>query len=382
MSFQSNNDHQKLSIHRRGLLASAGLASVTALTAFPGPANSLAGDSGSFSGQQEGRKISGKEKSPAELMTPKTLKAIEKGLAYLARKQVRNGNFKGAFGSGSYAAGVATAGLSGLAFMAGGSVPGDGQYGQQVDRCGEYVMGNVSDSGFITVKSGGVSENMYGHGFAMLFLATLYGMTQKEEIAKKLRKAVKLTLKSQNRQGGWRYQPRPVDADLSVTVCQIMALRAARDSGINVPDDVRKKCIEYVKKSRNRDGSFTYTLGSGHSTMPLTAAGITSLYSAGIYDGPIIEKGLKYLNRFKPGGRGRGVGVNYYFYGHYYAVQAMWHAGGDYWNNWYPAIRDELIKSQRGDGSWTQGVGGKEYSTAMASIILQIPLNYIPVFAA
>ena len=44
----------------------------------------------------------------------------------------------------------------------------------------------------------------------------------------KLAKAVKLIRNTQNAQGGWRYQPRRTEADISVTICQVMALRAAR----------------------------------------------------------------------------------------------------------------------------------------------------------
>lgn len=328
------------------------------------------------------RKASPNEKSPAELMTEETLAAIEKAHQYLVRKQVRDGKFRGAFGNNGYAAGVATTSLAGLSFMAGGSVPGDGKYGRNVDLCAEYVSNNVRDTGYIALADDSVHENMYGHGFSMLFLAQVYGMTRRRELGEKLRRAVDLTVKAQNNQGGWRYQPQPVDADLSITICQIMGLRAARDAGIHVPDDVREKCINYVKKSRNRDGSFSYMPGSGHGSPAMTAAGVTSLYSAGIYEGPEVEQGLKVIDRTRPGKMvGMGMG-GHYFYTHYYSVQAMWHAGGDYWNNWYPAIRDELIKSQQGDGSWANDGGGPEYSAAMATIILQMPLNYLPVFAA
>ena len=68
----------------------------------------------------------------------------------------------------------------------------------------------------------------------------------------------------------------------------------------------------------------------------------------------------------------------HYFYGHYYAMQAMWAAGGDYWKEWYPAIRDELIGHQLPDGSWVDGIC-IHYATAMACIILQVPNNYLPI---
>ena len=41
----------------------------------------------------------------------------------------------------------------------------------------------------------------------------------------------------------------------------------------------------------------------------------------------------------------------HYFYGHYYATQAMWAAGGDCWKGGIPFIRDELLGLRAGDGS-------------------------------
>ena len=324
------------------------------------------------------RKNSTGEKSPAELLTPQAKRTIEKGLSFLRQRQVKSGRNQGAFGNSGLSSGVATCSLGGLALMCGGHAPGFGKFGKTIDNCIEFVLRNVQNTGFIAKTDNSARENMYGHGFSMLFLSQAYGMTQKKVIGDKLRKAVELTCKTQNDAGGWRYQPVKSDADLSITVCQIMGLRGARDAGIDVPDEVRTKCIEYVKRSQNRNGSFRYTLNGGHTTFAMTAAGVTSLYSAGIYEGEQVEKALQYLKKFKPNGVARG---GHYFYSNYYAVQAMWHAGGDYWNDWYPAIREQLITSQLADGSWSSSEAGPEYGAAMASIILQMPLNYLPVFS-
>ena len=57
-------------------------------------------------------------------------------------------------------------------------------------------------------------------------------MTRRHDLKEKLESAVKLIEDTQNqdgqtsRDGGWRYQPRQGDADLSVTVVQVLALRA------------------------------------------------------------------------------------------------------------------------------------------------------------
>ena len=183
-----------------------------------------------------------KEAEPDKLVDARTRKAIERGLKFLVRKQIKTGNLKGAMGQGGYAGGVATCGLSGLAFMCNGSAPGEGKYGDEIDRCVEFMIKSTNETGYVSTNAG--SENMYGHGFATLFMAQAYGMSPKKELGEKLRKSIKLIVDIQNAQGGWRYRPVKSDADLSITICQIMALRAARDAGINVPDETRKKCIE------------------------------------------------------------------------------------------------------------------------------------------
>ena len=318
----------------------------------------------------------------AEVITPKTQEAIDRGLTWLGKRQILSGRNEGAFGHSGYPGGVAVSSLAGLAFMCSGSPPGQGPLGKNIDRSVKFITGCVQETGYISVPGVG-QDNMYGHGFGMLFLSEAYGMMDQDDadahVGDKLRKAVKLTCQCQNDAGGWRYSPTKSDADLSITICQIMGLRAARDAGIHVPDEVREKCIDYVKKSQNADGGFRYQISSGgSSTFPLTAAGIVSLYSAGIYDGEPIDKALKWLMNYLPG-KG-SMNTSYFFYGHYYAVQAMWHAGGDYWRQWYPAIRDTLLARQGSDGSWPDAEVCPEFGTAMACIILQMPNNYLPIF--
>jgi hypothetical protein len=167
-----------------------------------------------------------------------------------------------------------------------------------------------------------------------------------------------------------------------VTICQVMALRAARNAGLKVPNETIDRCVDYVKRCQNADGGFRYMLqGGGDSQFPRSAAGVVALYSAGVYEGPEIERGLAYLDQFLPRGGGGGpVGQDgHFFYGHYYAVQAMWQAGGERWARWYPAIRDVLVSRQQPDGSWADPVCF-EYGTAMATIVLQMPDSSVPIF--
>jgi hypothetical protein len=310
----------------------------------------------------------------AEMMTAETDEAIKNGLIWLAQTQ----NPDGSFGSSTYRGNIAVTSVAGLAFMASGSSPGRGPYGAQIDKALMYVMENTSPSGFIAVVASSTHGPMYSHGFGTLFLAEAYGMTHRPEIREKLQKAVRLIIDSQNNEGGWRYQPVKRDADISVTICQINALRAARNAGLYVPKDTVDACIRYVKLSQNADGGFRYMLQGGASAFPRSAAGVVALQSAGEYDSKEVRDGVAYLRGYtreiKLGNR-----YSHYYYGHYYAAQAMWLRGGEDWAEWYPAIRNELLKRQSAQGYWTDSICN-EYGTAMALIILQIPNNYLPIF--
>jgi hypothetical protein len=306
--------------------------------------------------------------------TPQATQAIERGLEFLAKSQMPDGSV----GQSGFADTGITS-LAGIAFMAGGNLPGRGKYGDNVKRALDYVLQHAQPIGLLSENNGhGV---MYSHGFATLFLAEVYGMTGDDVVKERLQKAIELIQKSQNAEGGWRYTPAPLDADVSVTICQVMALRAARDAGIKVEKQVIDRAIEYVKKCQNADGGFSYMLGQGGSMFPRSAAGVATLFYAGVQQGKEIDSGLEYILRYKPGQpEAQGVGQSHYFYGHYYAVQTMFLAGGKYWAEWYPAVREELIASQDVNGSWN-GEVNQQYCTAMSLIILQIPGRYLPVFS-
>jgi len=310
----------------------------------------------------------------AKLVTQEAQRAINQGLSFLAQRQ----NEDGSFGGAEYGRNVAVVSLSSLAFMSSGNMPGRGPYGEKVSRALNYIVENTQESGFINHPSAASHGPMYGHGFATLFLAEAYGMSPDSSIREKLVKAVKLIVDSQNADGGWRYLPQSEEADISVTICQVMALRAARNAGVYVPNETIEQCTDYVKRSQNPDGGFTYMIQGGPSLFPRSAAGVVALYSAGVYDSEEITKGLEYLSNHIPRNNAFPRD-NHYYYGQYYAVQAMWHAGGKFWQSWYPAIRDELVSRQLNNGRWADPIGS-EYATAMACIILQMPNNYLPIF--
>jgi len=329
---------------------------------------------------REGAAPSAENNALVDEMTPELTASIERGLAYLAQQQ----NEDGSFGDGNYAQNVAITSLACIALMGDGNLPGRGRYAQQVERGLRQVLDKASDSGLIAGET--ATGPMYGHGFATLFLGEIYGMTQgggetaeSRRLHEAVVKAVRLIEQTQNPEGGWRYNPVPHDADVSVTICQVMGLRAARNAGIEVSKDVIDKAVRYVRQAQNGDGGFRYQLDMGPSAWPRSAAGVATLYYAGIYKDLSIDRGLDYLKFSAMPGQ-VAASRAHYFYGHYYAVQAMYLAGGEHWAAWWPAIRAELMMTQREDGSWEDRSVGSTYATAMSLIILQMPKRYLPIF--
>jgi hypothetical protein len=316
--------------------------------------------------------------APARLLDANTAAAVRRGLAFLAERQQEHG----AFGPSGYPrANVGVCSLAAMAMMSAGSTPGRGPHGAHVRRFLDYVLDSAQDSGFIVVSGTSSHGPMYDHGFATLLLAECYGMSPRRDLRDKLARAVQLIQNSQNAEGGWRYPPQRGEADVSVTVCQVVALRAARNAGIAVPAETIDRAIAYIKDCQNPDGGFMYIRGGGESAFPRSAAAVVALHGAGIYDSPEVARARDYLAAFRPTPGVATRGSSHYFYGHYYAVQAMWHAPGErMWREWYAAVRDDLLaKQEPATGAWQDPIG-REYATAMAVMILNMPETRLPIF--
>lgn len=319
---------------------------------------------------------------------------------------------------------VGVTALAGTAFLASGSVPGRGEYADEVERALAFVLRSQDADGFISAHG----TRMYSHAFATMFLAEVYGMTRDQRVRRALERAVEFTYTAQNEQGGWRYVPNAEDSDMSITVCQVVALRAAKNKGIRVPKESIDKAVDYVLNSAvTRDGfrgfergAFLYQWNAANeeaarntrTSFSLSAAGLTTLYGAGIYNDadirrfvverdleqytrrgkelPKFDSMLSYVLRHYDGEATPSRSSQYFFfYGNYYAAQAMYIAGGRWWEAYFPRLRDQLIREQLPDGSYRCNVdfenpetGRREYpmSTAVAAMLLQVPNNYLPIF--
>ncbi len=318
-----------------------------------------------------------------EQLTPAAAAAVKKAVAWLANNQRADGTFPGNHGNSSGVTGACA-----IALMSQGHLPGTGEYGVQTAKAIKFILDTAQPDGLLYQAWMGGHGPMYFHGLATLALAEAWGQTGDRRTREALRKAIDLICATQNQKGGWRYQAKISDDDLSVSVFQLMALRAARDAGMDVPKEVIDAGIEYVKschnpKGQGKDGGFGYTPGGG-SGFARSAAGVTSLQVAGDYRASEVVEGIEYLMTFKPMTDRKADNEEWYHYGLYYTAMGMYQAqslgaqGKRWWNTWYPAAVRDLLDRQKPDGNW-QG-NFEAYDTAMGVLVLTIPYRYLPIY--
>ncbi len=302
--------------------------------------------------------------------------AIDRGLDWLESRQQADGSW----GSGGFRGSAAVTASCTMAFVGSGSTATSGSRAPAVARSVRYLLGCASGSGLIAGREQAAHGPMYGHAFATTALADLYGETVEDEaIVAVLDRAARLIERTQNDEGGWRYQPLRRDADLSVTAGMLGALRALRNAGIDVSETTVERAVDYVRSLQNGDGGFRYLTAAGPSAGPRTAAALLSLLAAAV-DGPLIDRGFEWLDahpiRLDEQIRLES-GDGYALYGLFYSAAARRRRGGAVWEDWYPRTAAILLEAQRADGSW-HDPSCAEYGTAAALAVLQMPADLVP----
>lgn len=311
----------------------------------------------------------------------KTEKIIDGALAWMASHQQPNGAWIGLTGEEQKYP-VAITAYTLIAFLSTGNLPGEGPYGENVTLGMRYLLDQIDDEGLI-IGQRHSGQYMYFHSAATIALTELYGQAPTGALRAKIDKMVKVIVGAQGEQGGWRYRPISSDADISVTVLSVVALRAAKNSGLAVPQKTIDDAVEYVRSCHHKDsGGFAYQPASGPG-FARTAAAVYSLQVCGQYEDPKLAAASKYLfDSFK-------VGEQWFTYGNFYAGPAHYMMGGEIWEKWYGKIKGTLLEKVKTDEDgqfhWETdldngGGVGPIYSTAVYSMILALPYNYLPLY--
>lgn len=338
----------------------------------------------------------GNEGEPSEWKNPfkpdEVDQAIKSGIKFLLSNQKDDGSI--------YDRGNPTAisALSLMSLAAVGHLPiHPNENGEAMAKALNFILQdkNQNEIGYFG-KDGG---RMYGHGIVTLTLAEMLGMGMNEETDKLIREkcqaAIDLILRSQKvkkseaQQGGWRYSPDSTDADLSVTIWQLMALRSAKNSGLDVPASSILEALNYLKRSYkskldnegnpiDKISGFTYQPG-GHPEYTTTAAGLLAMQVCGQYESPFVLGAADWLLENVP-----QTNRKFFFYGTYYYAQAMYQRGNEHADKARKLVEEILLPMQKENGAW-QGGGsesgaGEVYCSSMAILALAVKYHYLPIY--
>ncbi len=340
--------------------------------------------------------------------TTETERAVQRGLAYLARIQRADGGWGRRVPDEKY--GDVTIGKTGLcllAFLGAGHLPsGDTRYAAVAARAVEYLVRRQD------ARTGAIGRtSSYGHGIASYALAECHALDPDLGLEPVVVEAMRWILANQNHgrdprsRGGWGYfstvlSPEDSFARTSVSVWMVMALESAKISGIRVPEDAMRSSDAYLRNQwSSRRGYFFYNqnprrLSTDWPTLPAStpAAAFALLLRGASPTERTLRGALQYIVQRRPRVYERPTNDdfvhraagNVYFW--YYGSLACLLAGGDAWERWNAALKVILPEAQRDDGSWQPIDPYAEmaqdtdrdaaYTTAMCVLSLEVYYRY------
>ncbi|MHB1555843.1 MAG: prenyltransferase/squalene oxidase repeat-containing protein [Isosphaeraceae bacterium] len=302
----------------------------------------------------------------------------DRGLQYLVKTQSEAGDWQG----GQQGPGIT--GMCLMVMLASGEDPNFGPYSNNVRKALRSII-NAQDAqtGII-----GNAHGMYHHGFAMLGLSEAYGAVDERtlwpggkgprSIGQALELAVRAAITSQkkNPNGAWRYSPDATDADTSVSGAIFVGLLAARNAGIEVPDESINQAIAYYVSMTSPSGEVAYSGGLGGFGESQARSSIACLVYAVARrkDLKQYRATLDYLKQ-----RLEQTAMSYPEYARYYEAQALFQGDITAWEKWNKLLIRQLKQAQQADGS-IPGQFGNDVGTAMSMLALALNYRFLPIY--
>jgi hypothetical protein len=332
---------------------------------------------------------------------------VERALEWLADQQQSDGSFPT-----RPQAQPAVTGLAVMAFLSCGHQPGQGRYGEAINRAIDFVLSCQQESGlfsyetFPPVHESQRASHMatYNHAIAGLALCEVYGQVTRERSAKieaSVNRALAFTARMQveppkrspEENGGWRYlyetRNTPSRSDLSVTGWHLMFLRSAKNAQFNIPDEEITSAVAYVERSFDQGrGVFVYGLigQDRYSSRGMMGAGILSLSLAGKHHTEMARAAGDWIlaNPFDVYGQTTD-GRDRFHYSAYYCSNALAQLGGHYWTQSFPMLSRTLLDAQSPEGYWAAESGrdanlGSAYPTALSVMALTPAYQLLPIY--
>ncbi len=303
----------------------------------------------------------------------------DRGLQYLATTQSERGDWS----NSASESGPGTTGMALMVFLACGEDPNFGPYSHHVRRALRNIIATQD------ATTGIMGMSMYHHGFATLALAEAYGAVDERNlwpdgkgprsIGQALELAVRgaITSQKKNPMGAWRYSPDARDADTSVSGAVFVGLLAARNAGIEVPDEAINRAISFYAQMTSSSGEVAYTSGMGGFGDSLARSSIATLVFsvARRKDLKPFHAALDYLKQRI----NQPPESSWPEYARYYEAQALFQGDVAGWEKWNELVVRQLKQAQMPDGSFRGQVGGA-VSTSLSLLALAVNFRFLPIY--
>jgi len=315
-----------------------------------------------------------------EEITKASDEAARRGTAWLMKTFNRDGGCGIDIGQPSD---IGTTAFVGLSLLSQGNTPVEGPRSREVRqilsfmlRCVENMPEDDITSALRTQLQNKIGRHVHTF-FAALFLSQVIGEGWDVEPAKRaLAKLVGVIVKSQTPAGHWGGQSW---APTMGTVMGWVSLRGAHFAGFKVEASAKRVGDHLIEVMRSK---ISKRSGSWMHTFYKNATGIRVLYALGMEDDPVAKKAFadalhavtKDNTPFTQAG-----GEEYLAF--HLITETMLQKGGKEWKQWYPVVRDKIMKVQNADGSWTglHCITSRTFCTAASVLVLRAPNRYLPI---
>jgi len=264
--------------------------------------------------------------------------------------------------------------------------------GEQTPRRGEHRRSVAKGLKFLLDRAqkeeggwsfGEESGPLDSHALTMIMLCEAYGIDGRRlsEFKETVQRTASHGLSVQNRDGGWG---RP-KSDIVSTAWYMFALDRYHRSYLDVPAENVKRLTKYIDRIAAEDEPGPVQGSPRNDHRRATAA---ELFCRIHIDKPFEDPVKKAIDRLAAGGYAKEDMVYNLFAGETLILHGTTGLHQDArWRRWNVGLRDWLVEQQVKDGhesgSWTpvkssaeSSAGGRLYSTAMATLILET--YYVP----
>ncbi|MFN0057385.1 MAG: prenyltransferase/squalene oxidase repeat-containing protein, partial [Planctomycetota bacterium] len=318
------------------------------------------------------------ELAAAPAATPTLDCAEHRALDWLAKAQESAGNWSAARWGGQPSYDVGLTALAAMTFLNSTPTTNGAENGDVLRRALDYLLTKQASGGCFGPLFDGA---LYNHGIATVALLEAFGRGQRSELRGPIDGAIRFLLAKQSPQGGWGYLGVAGDAPNTALTCwPLQALVVGRALGWTELDEPIDRGLAYLERVTDRRGRVGYRAvgdfpyGSrGSSSMGafcvLLAREARSIPTE--IAEQILAEGIN-ANESRPGVRD--------LYGDFFLSSALTALPAERGDQWPRAACMTLAKQQVTDGdqrgSWEPKdqwslVGGRIYSTATATLILQ-----------